>query len=92
MHEDGYFRYIMASRSHTLYIGVTSDLHKRVFQPNQERRAALERPKGFRYPLPICRMNPYPRSTTSTGYRNELYLHAQFALHDRGREHVCLQF
>jgi putative endonuclease len=27
-----YFTYIMASRSHTLYIGVTSDLHKRVFQ------------------------------------------------------------
>ena len=27
-----YFTYIMASRSHTLYIGVTGDLHKRVFQ------------------------------------------------------------
>jgi putative endonuclease len=27
-----YFTYIMASRSHTLYIGVTSDLRKRVFQ------------------------------------------------------------
>src|ERR1035438_3949512 len=32
MHEHSYFTYIMASRSHTLYIGVTSDLHKRVFQ------------------------------------------------------------
>jgi putative endonuclease len=32
MHEGSYFTYIMASRSHTLYIGVTSDLHKRVFQ------------------------------------------------------------
>jgi putative endonuclease len=32
MHEYSYFTYIMASRSHTLYIGVTSDLHKRVFQ------------------------------------------------------------
>ena len=32
MHEHSYFKYIMASRSHTLYIGVTSDLHKRVFQ------------------------------------------------------------
>jgi putative endonuclease len=32
MHEDGYFTYIMASRSHTLNIGVTGDLHKRVFQ------------------------------------------------------------
>lgn len=27
-----YFTYIMASRSHTLYIGVTGDLRKRVFQ------------------------------------------------------------
>jgi putative endonuclease len=27
-----YYTYIMASRSHTLYIGVTSNLHKRVFQ------------------------------------------------------------
>lgn len=32
MHEHSYFAYIMASRSHTLYIGVTSDLLKRVFQ------------------------------------------------------------
>jgi predicted GIY-YIG superfamily endonuclease len=32
MREHSYFTYIMASRSHTLYIGVTSDLHKRVFQ------------------------------------------------------------
>ena len=32
MHERSYFTYIMASRSHTLYIGVTSDLQKRVFQ------------------------------------------------------------
>ena len=32
MHEDSYFTYIMASRSHTLYIGVTGDLRKRVFQ------------------------------------------------------------
>jgi putative endonuclease len=32
MHEGGYFTYIVASRSHTLYIGVTGDLHKRVFQ------------------------------------------------------------
>ncbi len=27
-----YFTYIVASRSHTLYIGVTSDLQKRVFE------------------------------------------------------------
>jgi putative endonuclease len=31
MHEGSYFTYIMASRSHTLYVGVTGDLHKRVF-------------------------------------------------------------
>lgn len=32
MHEHSYFTYIMAGRSHTLYIGVTRDLDKRVFQ------------------------------------------------------------
>ena len=32
MHERSYFTYIMASRSRTLYIGVTGDLQKRVFQ------------------------------------------------------------
>jgi putative endonuclease len=32
MHEGAYCTYIMASRTHTLYIGVTSDLHKRIFQ------------------------------------------------------------
>ncbi len=32
MHERSYFTYIMASRSHTLYIGMTGDLEKRVFQ------------------------------------------------------------
>jgi putative endonuclease len=32
MHEGAYFTYIMASRSHTLYIGITGDLQKRVFQ------------------------------------------------------------
>jgi len=34
MQEQAYSTYIMASRSHTLYIGVTGDLHKRVFQHN----------------------------------------------------------
>jgi putative endonuclease len=29
---EAYFTYIVASRSHTLYIGVTSDLRKRIFQ------------------------------------------------------------
>jgi putative endonuclease len=32
MPESCYFTYIMASRSRTLYIGVTGDLHRRVFQ------------------------------------------------------------
>ncbi len=32
MHEGSYFTYIVASRSHTLYIGVTGDLQKRIFQ------------------------------------------------------------
>jgi len=32
MHEGGYGTYIMASRSHTLSIGVTRDLLRRVFQ------------------------------------------------------------
>ncbi len=32
MHEGDYFTCIMASRSHTLYVGVSGDLLKRVFQ------------------------------------------------------------
>ena len=32
MHEASYSTYIIASRSHTLYIGVTGDLDKRVFE------------------------------------------------------------
>ena len=32
MPERTYYTYIMASRSHTLYIGMTSDLRRRVFQ------------------------------------------------------------
>ena len=32
MPELTYFTYIMASRSHTLYIGVTGNLHRRVFE------------------------------------------------------------
>ncbi len=32
MHEGSYFTYIMASRSRTLYIGVTGNLLKRVFE------------------------------------------------------------
>ncbi len=32
MHEGSYCTYIMASRSRTLYIGVTGNLHQRVFE------------------------------------------------------------
>lgn len=32
MHEGSYFTYIVASRSRTLYVGVTGNLLKRVFQ------------------------------------------------------------
>jgi putative endonuclease len=32
MHEGAYCTYIMASRSHTLYVGVSGDLHRRVFE------------------------------------------------------------
>lgn len=32
MHEEYYFTYIVASRSLTLYIGMTGDLRKRVFE------------------------------------------------------------
>ncbi len=32
MHEGDYYTYIVASRSRTLYIGVTGNLHKRIFE------------------------------------------------------------
>jgi len=32
MHEGSYFTYVMASRSRTLYVGVTGNLQKRVFE------------------------------------------------------------
>ena len=32
MQESSYFAYIVASRSHTLYVGVTGDLRKRTFE------------------------------------------------------------
>ena len=32
VHEGGYFTYIVASRSHTLYGGVTGNLRKRIFE------------------------------------------------------------
>lgn len=37
MEEKLYFTYIVASRSHTLYIGVTGDLRKRVFEHKQKK-------------------------------------------------------
>ena len=36
MKEHTYYTYIVASRSHTLYIGMTGDLHLRVFQHKQK--------------------------------------------------------
>jgi putative endonuclease len=38
MQENYYFTYIVASRSLTLYIGVTSDLRKRVFEHKRKLR------------------------------------------------------
>ena len=32
MHEGGYCKYVMASRSHTLYVGVTGNLRRRIYQ------------------------------------------------------------
>jgi putative endonuclease len=36
MHEGFYFAYVLGSRSHTLYIGMTGNLFKRVFQHKQK--------------------------------------------------------
>jgi putative endonuclease len=41
MPERTYFTYIMASRSHTLYIGVTGDLRRRVFQHKMRKKAGF---------------------------------------------------
>jgi putative endonuclease len=41
MQEHSYFTYIMASRSRTLYVGVTSDLHKRAFQHKWKEHAGF---------------------------------------------------
>ena len=32
MHQENYYTYIVASRSRTIYVGMTSDLHSRVFK------------------------------------------------------------
>ena len=41
MHDGSYFTYNMASRSPALYIGVTGDLHKRVFQHKWKEQAGF---------------------------------------------------
>jgi putative endonuclease len=41
MHAGPYFTYIVASKSRTLYIGVTSDLVKRVFEHKQKKHAGF---------------------------------------------------
>jgi putative endonuclease len=41
MKERVYFTYILASRSRTLYVGVTGDLPKRVFQHKQKTHAGF---------------------------------------------------
>jgi hypothetical protein len=38
MHEGSYCAYIMASRSRTLYFGVTGNLHQRVFEHKWKER------------------------------------------------------
>src|ERR1700758_4455422 len=38
MHEGSYCTYIMASRSRTIYIGVTANLHQRVFEHKWKER------------------------------------------------------
>ncbi len=37
MHESDYYVYMVASRSRTLYIGVSGNLHKRVFEHKRKR-------------------------------------------------------
>ena len=41
MHEGSYFTYIMASRSRTLYVGVTGNLRKRVFEHKWKEHAGF---------------------------------------------------
>ena len=44
MHEGSYFAYVAASRSHALYIGVTGNLQKRMFEHKwQEHEGFTER-------------------------------------------------
>jgi len=38
MHEGSYFTYIVASRSHTIYIGVTGKLQQRIFEHKWKER------------------------------------------------------
>ena len=41
MYDGRYFTYIMASRSHTLYIGITGELQRRVFQHKWKEQAGF---------------------------------------------------
>ena len=36
MHERFYFTYMIASKSRTIYVGMTGDLHRRIFQHKQK--------------------------------------------------------
>ena len=41
MHDGPHFTYVMASRSHTLYIGITGELQRRVFQHKWKEHAGF---------------------------------------------------
>src|SRR3954452_20910027 len=61
MHEGSYCTYIMASRSRTLYIGVTGNLHQRVFEHKWKERdgfTALQ----LRSPRVLREFSVHPKS------------------------------
>jgi putative endonuclease len=61
MKERLYFTYIVASRSHTLYIGMTGDLLKRVFEHKQKKH------EGFSAKYNCNRLVWFERFVTSEG-------------------------
>jgi putative endonuclease len=61
MDERTYFTYIVASRSHTLYIGVTADLRMRVYQHKQKLN-----PEGFAARFNCNRLVWFERFTSPT--------------------------